>query len=136
MIDTSELTQNITVLAEQQGLSELEVITLLQTGAAASGEEELLDALCYLKRKYIPHTVDPYMPTDAEWAAHPDMIAAATDGDGEMWLYSDTPSDAQPSPIREFAIWRCPECEESISLKWVTPPADFHTTLRYRPDGE
>lgn len=54
MINTSELTQSIAVLAEQQGLSEVEVITMLQTGAAASGLEELLDALCYLKRKYIP----------------------------------------------------------------------------------
>jgi len=73
---------------------------------------------------------DPFMPTDEEWAAYPWAKLAATDDDGTLWLY-----DLQPSAdhlhdweTHDNAI----ECEH---LRRVTPPADYRTTLRQRPEG-
>lgn len=73
---------------------------------------------------------DPYMPTPEEWAAHPWAKFAATDKDGEILLYTDRPTDAQTT-----IFWRCENCTGVLSLKYVAPPADFHDTLRHRPEG-
>ena len=48
-----ELKAKIKTLAKEEGMTELEVITMLQTGAAKVGDEELLEALCELKWDYI-----------------------------------------------------------------------------------
>ena len=53
MTATNDLKTNVETLAAQEGKSPLEIITLLQTGAAASSNEELLEALCELKWDYI-----------------------------------------------------------------------------------
>ena len=71
---------------------------------------------------------DPYMPTDAEWQARLGMTWAATNTDGDMWLYSKTPSDANEHSWRGSDDWF-----DKAFVKQVTPPEDFHTTLRYRP---
>ena len=49
----NELKSNIEALAVSEGKSPLEIITLLQSGAKTSGNDELLDALCALKWDYI-----------------------------------------------------------------------------------
>jgi hypothetical protein len=53
MTARNDLKANVETLAAQEGKSPLEIITLLQTGAAASSNEELLEALCELKWDYI-----------------------------------------------------------------------------------
>jgi hypothetical protein len=48
-----ELKNNIEILAKEEGKTELEIITQLQSVAATTGDEELLDQLCELKWDYI-----------------------------------------------------------------------------------
>lgn len=72
---------------------------------------------------------DPYMPTDAEWAAYPLAVAAATDDSGELWLYRIVPN------VTGTRIWSSADKNVVCCLKSVTPPADFRTTLRHRPAG-
>ena len=48
-----ELKANIEKLAEEENKTPLEIITQLQPAAAATGNDELLDALCELKWDYI-----------------------------------------------------------------------------------
>ena len=48
------LKKNIEQLAEEEGKTELEVITELQGAAAQTGNEGLLGLLCELKWDYIP----------------------------------------------------------------------------------
>jgi len=49
----TELKQNIETLAGQEGKTQLEIIGLLQAGAAQIGDEATLDALCDLKWQLI-----------------------------------------------------------------------------------
>lgn len=53
-IDTAELKKNVEQVARDEGKTVLETISLLQTGCVATGNDELLDALCDLKWDYIP----------------------------------------------------------------------------------
>ena len=48
------LKSNIEKLAKEEGKSELEIITSLQTAAALAGQDELLEELSKLKWGYIP----------------------------------------------------------------------------------
>jgi hypothetical protein len=52
-VNPAELKKNVETLAKNEGIKILDAISLLQTGAAAKGEAELLDALCELKWDYI-----------------------------------------------------------------------------------
>jgi hypothetical protein len=52
-IDPVELKKSVETLAKQEGLTEIETISLLQTGAALIGNSTLLGALCELKWDYI-----------------------------------------------------------------------------------
>lgn len=55
----------VRALAKSEGISELETITLLQTGAAAIGDEATLAKLCELKLSYLPpHLQDIDTPSD------------------------------------------------------------------------
>lgn len=45
----TDLEKNIATLAEEEGKTELEIITELQTAAAAIGNEQLLDELSEIK---------------------------------------------------------------------------------------
>jgi len=47
------LKQNIETIAAEKGKNEIEIITLMQTGAATTDNEELLNMLCELKWDYI-----------------------------------------------------------------------------------
>jgi len=76
----------------------------------------------------IDATNDPYMPTDEEWAAHPWAKFAATDGDGDLFLY-------EKKPELGTAVWWQNYETEFTPIRRTTPPADFHNTLRYRPEG-
>ena len=49
----SELKANIEKLAQDEGKTELEIISQLQAMAAATDNDELLDDLCELKWDYI-----------------------------------------------------------------------------------
>jgi len=53
METTTDLKTNVETLAKQEGKSPLEIITMLQAGAAKTEDEALLDALCELKWDYI-----------------------------------------------------------------------------------
>ena len=50
----ADLKTNVETLAEEEGKTPLEIITLLQAAAAAIGDDEQLEALCDLKWDYIP----------------------------------------------------------------------------------
>lgn len=52
-VDLVQLERNVRLLAEGEGLSLLEALSLLQTGAAKAGCESLLDALCDLKARLL-----------------------------------------------------------------------------------
>jgi len=47
------LKTNIETIAADEGITPIEAITLLQTAAAAAGDETLLDELCEIKWDYI-----------------------------------------------------------------------------------
>ena len=49
----NELKKNIETLAAQESKTPLEIITQLQTGAALTENNELLDMLCEMKWDYI-----------------------------------------------------------------------------------
>lgn len=49
----SELKTNVEQLAKEEGKTELEIITLLQAGAAKIEAKKLLEMLCELKWDYI-----------------------------------------------------------------------------------
>ena len=49
----SELKTNVETIAKEQGKSPVEIISQLQTGAAAIEDEAMLEALCELKWEYI-----------------------------------------------------------------------------------
>lgn len=56
--DLATLRANVETLAREERLDVLEVVTMLQAAAAASGQDETLDALCALKREFIDETLD------------------------------------------------------------------------------
>lgn len=60
---------------------------------------------------------DPFMPTPTEWATHPEMEWAATDGEGRLWLFADKPYYTPDTST----IWRCGGCE-LIPLRFAAPP--------------
>lgn len=80
-----------------------------------------------LKTAALAATVDEYMPTDEEWAANPWATASAADGDGTVYMYSSIP--------RKGDVFWWETGAPSALLKNVTPPANFRTTLRMRPEG-
>jgi len=49
----TELRKNIKAVAKSEGLTEIEAITLMQTGAAKIGAEKMLSALCKIKMEYV-----------------------------------------------------------------------------------
>lgn len=51
--EMKELRKNIKTLAREEAKTELEIVTLLQTGAAATDNEELLEMLCEIKWELI-----------------------------------------------------------------------------------
>lgn len=53
MVNQTELKKSVEIIAIENGQTELEVITALQSAAAQTDNEELLDALCELKWDYI-----------------------------------------------------------------------------------
>jgi len=53
MFDTNELKANVEKLAAEEGKTEIEIISALQTACAVTKNDELLDALCELKWDYI-----------------------------------------------------------------------------------
>ena len=52
-MDTKELKAQIKELANEEGKNEIEIISDLQTAAAITENNELLDALCEIKWDYI-----------------------------------------------------------------------------------
>lgn len=49
----TELKKNIETVAKEENMTALEVISLMQAGAAKIGDEKTLEALCELKWEYI-----------------------------------------------------------------------------------
>jgi hypothetical protein len=94
------------------------------------GEDLSNEALCIVADALdeIDATNDPYMPADVEWEAHPEAMAAATDENGAMYLYEKEPS---PGTV----VWWNENGGIYELLRFIAPPADFHTTLRRRPEG-
>lgn len=96
-VDLGELRKNVGLLAEAEGLSMLEAITLLQTGAAAAGEEAVLEALCVLKREHIPGLGQPALTAEEEqrlvalgwsklpWPAVPTWQRPGLNGPEGLW---------------------------------------------------
>jgi len=48
-----ELRKSIKIVAKDENISEIEAITLIQTGAAKIGDEAMLEALCEIKSELI-----------------------------------------------------------------------------------
>lgn len=72
--------------------------------------------------------IDEYMPTDAEWAAHPLAKFAATDYDGDLFLYAEEPE------LGEDAWFGGDDNNLGEWLRYTTPPGELlDDTLRTRP---
>lgn len=52
--EKAQLKADVEQIATENNLTMLQTISFLQTGAAAIEDEELLEALCELKRNYYP----------------------------------------------------------------------------------
>lgn len=104
-----------------------ERVTMLEMGMNAAMRQAIAEARAVIEQ--LPVEDDPYMPTDAEWAAYPEAMAAATDIDGKLWLYR------VKTLTKGTRAWSSSPANTVCCLKDVAPPANFHTTLRHRPAG-